>query len=291
VTSRPTVSVIVPFAGSAEQLERLIGDLEHVHRGKGDELIVADNRAVAREQEGAVRVYPARGVRAAGFARNRAAAIATGEWLLFIDADTKPSPTLLEDYLSPLPGPSTAVLAGDVLDIAVIPSAVARHSISRRHMSQLNTLDRIGSPYAQTANCAVLRSAFVQVGGFAEDVRSGEDADLCFRLARAGWRLERRPGAQVAHLSREALRPLLRQLLRHGSGAGWLNRRYPGEFPPPRTRELAGRVARSGRTALSALARGDRHAAVSAGLDLVTQSAFDLGRLLPNRARRDRAAD
>ena len=49
-------------------------------------------------------------------------------------------------------------------------------------MSQRNTLTGV-RPYAQTAHCAVRRSAFEAVGGFREDIRSGGDADLCFRLA------------------------------------------------------------------------------------------------------------
>ena len=149
------------------------------------------------------------------------------------------------------------------------------------------TLGRAGSPYAQTANCAVRRAAFTKVGGFAEDARAGEDADLCFRIAQAGWKLEGRPDARVQHRSRESLTALLRQLARHGSGAAWLNRRYPGTFAPPRPGQLAARLARHlGRAAL-AVCRRDRRGTESALLEFAEACAFEAGRLLPNRARRE----
>ncbi len=154
-------------------------------------------------------------------------------------------------------------------------------------MSDRAILERLHHPYAQTANCAVRRAAFEQVSGFTEEIRAGEDADLCFRLQRAGWLLEARPHATVEHRGREAVRGLIGQLAGHGSGAAWLQRRYPGSFPPSSARALTGRIARSAQSALTALARGEREQATCAVLDILTACAFELGRLLPNRARRD----
>ena len=94
----------------------------------------------------------------------------------------------------PRPGERTAVLAGGIIDRPGSVGVGRRMTAERGQMSQRSTLDRAGTPYAQTANCAVRRSAFAAVGGFDEAARSGEDADLCFRLAAAGWGLEERPG-------------------------------------------------------------------------------------------------
>jgi GT2 family glycosyltransferase len=287
VTQRPTVSVIVPFVGSEAELERLLGALNRLQLVAGDEVIVADNRTTGGRSvaRGLVQVLPAGGVHSPGFARNRGARIAHGEWLVFIDADTEPDPSLLDDYFAASPEPSTGILAGEIVDRAARPTSAARHSAARSQMSQRTTLARAHAPYAQTANCAVLRSAFDSVGGFDELARAGEDADLCFRLAREGWRLEHRPHAAVSHRSRETVTALLGQLARHGSGAAWLNRRYPGSFPPPRATELARRMLKSARAALGALVDGDREAAGSALLDVAEACAFEVGRLLPNRAR------
>ncbi len=99
-------------------------------------------------------------------------------------------------------------------------------------MSQANTLGAGHWAYVQTANCAIRRSAFEQVGGFCDEVRSGGDADICFRLRDAGWAIEPRERALVVHSSRRTLGKLLRQRARMGAGAAWLDQRHPGSFPP-----------------------------------------------------------
>jgi GT2 family glycosyltransferase len=281
---RPSVSVIVPFAGTDEQLDALAASLGLIAATEHDELLIADNRRGATESQiGSVSVCAAGAVRTPAFARNAAAQRASGEWLVFIDADTRPAPNLIDAYLDVPPAPRSAVLAGGIVDVPGAETSVARYVAARRKLDQRLTLDRHGMPYAQSANCAIRRRAFEEVGGFAAQLRAGEDADLCFRLARAGWQLEARPAARVEHRSRATLFALLGQLARHGSGAAWLNRHYEDEFPPPRPLELAGRSLHHLREAAAALAAGEREKAIFALLDLASSWAFDLGRLLPNR--------
>jgi glycosyltransferase involved in cell wall biosynthesis len=149
-------------------------------------------------------------------------------------------------------------------------------------MSQSNTLSGRTLAYTQTANCAIRREAFEQVGGFRDDVRSGGDADICFRLRDAGWTIEPRHDATVVHSNREKLAKLLRQRARMGAGAAWVNERHPGAFPPRRLLGLAAWSAGSlSRAALSAL-RGRRDEAILGTLNPLTVWAFELGRRLPN---------
>jgi mycofactocin glycosyltransferase len=288
MSDRPAVSVIVPYTGPQFELERVLDQLRALRLEHADEVIVADNRpgAQSRGGLGQVRTVAAAGIRSAAFARNRGVAAAANQWLVFIDADTSPSPTLLDDYFTLAPDPRTAILAGGIIDVAGGSTRSARYGVARRQMSHDVTLLRAGAPYAQTANCAVRRIAFDAVGGFAERARAGEDADLCFRLRDAGWGLEERTRASVEHRSRPRLSASLRQLMAHGSGAGWCDRRHPGSFPRPSARELAGRLRAGARTGLLAARRGDREGASFALLDLAGVAAFELGRLIPNRARR-----
>jgi GT2 family glycosyltransferase len=291
MTERPAVSVIVPFAGSDDELRTCLAHLGTLVLRGGDEILVADNRLGSADAGAAhgVRLVAADGVPAAGFARNRAAAVAHGEWLVFIDADTRPSGDLLERYFELPASASTAVLAGGVADIPGSPSSAARYAARRAQMSQRVTLDRPGTPYAQSANMAVRAAAFAAVDGFDEEARSGEDADLCFRLARAGWELEERPAAVVAHPTRATLGALVTQVAHHGSGAAWLNRRYPGAFPAAGVRGFAGRLRQAGATAVRGARRGDRDAVDAGLIEVVEAGAFLVGRLLlSNDARRDR---
>jgi GT2 family glycosyltransferase len=204
------VSVICPFVGPAPSFDLALR--------ADDELLIEDDN-------------PGRSSYAA---RDRAARRASGEWLVFVDADCAPDPGWLDAYFNPLPTSDVGVLAGGVEDEVVEDSAVARYVTAREKMRQ-------PADYAQTANCAVRREAFLAVGGWPEPIVSGGDADLCWRLRDAGWRMEARPGALVRHRSRATLGALLRQMHRHGRGMAWLEQRWPGSFPPPTARELLGR--------------------------------------------------
>jgi GT2 family glycosyltransferase len=265
--------VVIPFRGPEAELRALLARA-------GEHVIVVDNRPPNATVVGDPRVVRAAERATSYYARNRGAARGGAEWIVFLDADVDPAPDLLERYFSAPPGDDVGVLAGAVRDAPAGPGApvAARYAALATPMDQAVTLRR---GYAQTANCAVRRAAFEQVGGFTETIRSGGDADLCFRLRDAGWRLEARPDAVVTHRNRETLRALLRQRARHGAGAAWLERRYPGSFP----RALGpGTLLHSARE-LARAARGDRDEAILAGVGLLTHWAFELGRLLPNEVQ------
>jgi glycosyltransferase involved in cell wall biosynthesis len=99
------ISVIIP----AFNEERLLGEsLRHIQdamtaftrRGWQSELIVCDNNSTDRTAEvaraaGAQVVFEP--INQIGRARNRGATAATGDWLIFIDADSHPSAALFDD--------------------------------------------------------------------------------------------------------------------------------------------------------------------------------------------------
>ena len=266
--TRPTATVIVPFGGA--DLGVCLRSLAGLELREGDEILVADNRPRPEPaRRGAIEVLDAAGPASSYFARGVAAARARGEWLVFTDADCVPDAGLLDAYLDPPPDAQTGVLAGAIEDWTEADTYVARYIASRRKLDQSTTLGHSFLPYAQTANCAVRRSAFEAVGGFPDPVRSGGDADLCWRLQSAGWRLESRPAARVRHRNRTSVRDLLAQLHRHGSGMEWLERRYPGAFPRPRARTLVMRTRVLG-------------AGRYGWLDFLALWAADLGRLRAN---------
>src|SRR4051812_9742310 len=102
-TCEMKVSLIIP----AFNEERLIGETlsavkiasaAFTRRGWDTELIVCDNNSTDRTnqiaQEAGARVV-FEPVNQIARARNTGAAAATGEWLLFVDADSQPSPELL----------------------------------------------------------------------------------------------------------------------------------------------------------------------------------------------------
>jgi hypothetical protein len=285
---RPAVDVVLPFRGSDDQLVGVAERLAGLRLRPGDTATIADNRpgaSVSRTLRG-VRIVGAGELQTSYHARNRGAAAGSAPWLLFLDADVSVTFDLLDRYFDPSPADCVGVLAGAVVDEPPTgdPGSVAeRYAWLKSAMSQEITLADADWPFAQTANAAVRRAAFAAVGGFESAVRSGADADLCFRLRAAGWTLERRDAAVVTHRARPTVARMLAQRARHGAGAGWLARRWPGALPRRRWPGLAWWSVRRAVRGLVAAARGDREAAVVGLLDGPAVWAFELGRLVPNR--------
>jgi GT2 family glycosyltransferase len=234
MSDRPPVSVVVPFAGGREDAERLRASLQRLRLGDGDEVLVGDNSvegacAGAFGESSWVSVLTADRERSSYHARNTAAAHATRDWILFMDCDCDPSPDLLHAYFDPPPGERVAALAGPILHAPGQPSLAARYARARNFVVIPEEPGSI--PTAPTGNLLVRRAALEEVGGFAEGIRSGGDVDFCRRIQEAGYTLELRPEAVVAHPHRETLPAYLRIVARYAAGARWLDERYPGIAP------------------------------------------------------------
>jgi mycofactocin glycosyltransferase len=287
---RPPVDVVVPFRGSPAELAELRLGLGRLELREGDTVLVVDNTPGHTPGEGPVPVICNASIATPGFARNRGAERGSGQWLVFVDADVVAPPDLLDRYFDPPPADRTALLAGGIRDEEAPPDAkaVARYSYIRGAMSQENTLSygpRWGFP--QTANAAVRREAFEAVGVFREDIRAAEDADLTFRLKAAGWGLERREHAAVVHRSRTSARHFVAKKMHHGAGAAWLDRAYPGAFPPRRRLGLTRWGIRTGAKGLVAAVRArDRDKALWAVFEPLEQLSYELGRSLRNEPPR-----
>jgi GT2 family glycosyltransferase len=141
-----------------------------------------------------------------------------------------PQANLLDAYLEQPPGEDVGALAGSVVSDPDHRHFLARYATDRGFLDQEAGL-HTAADAAATANLAVRRTTFDELGGFTEGIRSGGDVDLCRRLTEAGWRIERRPDAVVTHLHRESLPDLMGSIARYAAGARWLNERYPGTAP------------------------------------------------------------
>lgn len=280
---RPAVDIVVPFAGSDAELGELVQRMRTIDLRSGDTLTIVDNRATATDRGDNVIADPDQ--QSSYHARNAGARRGSAPWILFVDADVDPAADILDRYFEPLPAEDTGLLAGGVQDAPLPddPTRAERYAVSAEQMSQTRTLRAGPWAYAQTANAAVRREAFDQIGGFTEGIRSGGDADLCFRLRVAGWQLESREQAGVIHHNRASTRSFLRQKARHGAGAAWLNEVYPGSFPPRERRFWLRRLLRELKTGAVLTAKGKPGEAADLLFPTVTVWAFELGRHASNR--------
>jgi GT2 family glycosyltransferase len=281
--------VVVPFGGPRAELTQLLARLSRLQIRDGDSLLIVDNTPkrplLKSATNGSVPILRAAERRTPGYARNRGAVEGTAEWIVFFDADTEPSQDLLDRYFEPEPDPSTALIGGGVRDepVASNGSPAARYQYMWAGMKQDNTF-RLGSwGFPVTANVAVRRSAFEAIGGFRDDIRAGEDADLTYRLRAAGWHVERREHANVTHRCRETLGAFVRQQALHAAAAAWLERHYPGSSPAQSRLGFKRRAVQVAAARLVAAARsGDRDRLVWALCEPAQRLAWKYGRSLPN---------
>jgi GT2 family glycosyltransferase len=286
------VSVVVPFRGDRVAAGRLLASLSRLELAPGDELIVADNSTAQvlpnavealPQVDTSVRAVAATAERSSYHARNAGAFAARNGWLLFMDADCEPAPALLDAYFTGSIPSRCGAVAGQILGDPEQRSLAARYARSRNLFDQARGLIRPEHGGAAAGNLLVRLTAFTQLGGFTEGIRSGGDMDLCRRLRLAGWGLEFRPGALVHHRHRESLPSLLGAMARYGAGARWLNRRYPGSSGRwPLGRGLRGAT----REVVRELVRGRWEPAVFRGIDGLGLVAHNLGYLSGNEVTR-----
>ena len=243
---RPPISVVVPFRGTEAEARRLLDALGRLELGPDDEVVVVDNGGVgALDGSAHGRVEVATAERSSYYARNAGAERTGAPWILFMDADCMPVPSILDAYFDPEPGVRCGVVAGAVR-AAPGESLAARYAASRGHLDEAFHLEAKPYPAGITANLLVRRRIWESLGGFQEGVRSGADVEFCWRAQEAGWGLEHRLRAGVEHRHPDSLSELLRKAARYGAGRRWVNRRYPGSMPRPRVAREAVRALAGG---------------------------------------------
>ena len=202
------ISVIVPafneeaWLPATLQTIRAAADHLRARSGVGVEVIVADNNstdgtaAVARDLDATVVHEP---VQSIGRARNAGAREATGDVLVFIDADVLVPRTLLEAIHATMSDPRCI---GGGVDTEHDP----RRLLVRLHLRAWRLLAAL-TPMVQGATQFCRRSAFEQVGGYGEDVWMGEDTDFYGDLRK----LARRTGGGVRLIRSPRVRPSSRR--------------------------------------------------------------------------------
>jgi GT2 family glycosyltransferase len=150
------------------------------------------------------------------FVRNRLAALAGSEWIHFHDVDDLISP----DYLSRL-----SPFLRDGVDVVSCDADWIGEEDRKLIMAwryDPRALQQTPLPYLlQTPmslnNTIIRRSAWLRVGGCDERLKMWEDADVHFRLARAGYRFLHVPEVLTWSLRRQSS-------FSHDYRASWRNR-------------------------------------------------------------------
>jgi glycosyltransferase involved in cell wall biosynthesis len=188
VGSLPTVSVVIPCFNQARYLPHAIRSaFEQSH--PPTECIVVDDgstdeaAAVAELLHARVIRQPNRGVSAA---RNAGLAAASGEMVVFLDADDVLLPAALAAEAAALaarPLLTAVVTRCEAMDEAGNPIPVVHHRIDPQHLYR----DWLSRNFVWTPGAAMFRRlALTEIGGFAEELGGAADYALYLRLAREG---------------------------------------------------------------------------------------------------------
>lgn len=220
------ISVIVPAFNEEKLLAASLTSIRNamaafVGEGFESELIVCDNNSTDRTPEiardaGATVVFEP--VNQIGRARNKGAEAATGEWLIFVDADSHPSRELFAET-------AAAIKSGKYLYGGCNVKLDKHYPVAGAVTELWNWISRTWK-YAAGSFIFCETAAFRKVGGFDEKLYVAEEIELSKKLkklarktGRRGIIFRRHPlvtSARKMHLysSREYLRFLLRTVLR-----------------------------------------------------------------------------
>ena len=195
------ISIVIP----AFNEERLLADsLACINKSRGafeqagfaSELIVCDNNSTDRTAEiaraaGATVVFEP--VNQIGRARNTGAAAASGEWLVFIDADTHPTPELFAEV-------AEEIRAGKILAGGCVIRLQGNHRAAAWVTAAWNWVSRTRRLLAGSF-IFVETTAFRKISGFNHEFFAGEELDLAKRL----HKLARETGRKIIILHRNPI--------------------------------------------------------------------------------------
>jgi mycofactocin system glycosyltransferase len=231
----PMVSVIVPTKDREAELDECLAALSVLDYPRDRyEVIVVDDGST----DGTVAVagrYPCHLVsngrnRGQSYSRNVGVQRASGEILAFLDSDCVAEPHWLRDLSPYFSWPRVAAVGG------YVAGYYDRSRLDRYEQvaSSLNMGERLlmaaddpGTFYVPTCNLLVRHAAYAAVGGIREDLRVGEDVDLCWRLRSRGDYLLYVPQGRVRHKHRNRLAAMVRRRAEYGTSEAMLHVLHP----------------------------------------------------------------
>jgi glycosyltransferase involved in cell wall biosynthesis len=223
------VTVVVPARNAATTIGRLVRALAPSRVVVVDDGSDDDTSAAARDAGATVlRHERSQGPAAA---RNTGLATVTTALVAFVDADCTPPPGWLGPLVVHLDDPAVGAVAPRIVAATTAePGSLARYEAARSPLDQGPRPSLVGPGAANTlvptAALVTRREALETIGGMDAALRFGEDQDLVYRLAAAGWRVRYEPAVLVPHDHRTTIDAFVRGRFAYGTPAGALAHRH-----------------------------------------------------------------
>jgi glycosyltransferase involved in cell wall biosynthesis len=225
------ITVVTPLRNAKQYLPTTVPTVLEAARTTGSvELIYVDNGSTDGSFEylaafPGIRVFQRENESIAAV-RNYGARLARGEYLSFLDADCAISPNYFDEALEAI-RISAAAATGFEVQLPADPHWIE----ATWHDLHAGGSDR-EVEWINSANFFISRETFERIGGFREDLLTGEDTEIGQRLIRHGGRLWAARRLAITHLGNpKTLRAFHRQKLWHGLGMFGTIRR--GSFDKP----------------------------------------------------------
>ena len=138
-------------------------------------------------------------------ARNVGLAAANGRYLLLTDADCVAQPDWIERMIERLDEGQYSAVGGRIHKFEPTTWAQKYAITVVDGQNELSYLPALQLPYVAGANAGFLTAEVRKLGGFDEQLRSGNDVDICYRLTLAGKHVGLAPRAVVLHEDRASL--------------------------------------------------------------------------------------
>ena len=229
------MTVVVPVRDRAASLDRCLQAV-----GGGVPVVVVDDGSVDPSAVAAVaarhgaRLLVRRLGGGPAAARGSALSQLTTELVAFLDSDCVPPPGWIDALAAHFTDPLVGAVAPRVRPAVVEGGALPRFLAARSPLDMGRWEAAVGPmravPYVPTAALLVRRAALG--GGFDRRLRYGEDVDLVWRMADAGWRVRYQPAVVVRHREPSSWGRLLARRFHYGTSAAPLARRHPGRLAP-----------------------------------------------------------
>jgi mycofactocin glycosyltransferase len=227
------LTLVVPVRDRAAELERC---LDAARRAcPHAPIIVVDDGStpaltVSRSGVQVLRHPTSRGPAAA---RNTGLAACRTPFVAFVDSDVVITASAVSRLVDHLADPCVAVVAPRVRAQAPAGSLVAAYEArhSALDMGPSAAVVAPGRPLSYVPSTALVARREALGAGFDESLLIGEDVDLVWRLADAGWRIRYEPTAEVRHDHPEALARFVARRRLYARSIGMLARRHPRAVP------------------------------------------------------------
>jgi len=231
MNKEPPISVVIPVFNAEKTIGQCLASVWE-QSSRPFEIIIVNNKStdetwkivgefIGRHPELAARCVD-EDRQGPSFARNCGAKLAKGDIIAFIDADCVADASWLHRLSESFGNSNIGAVAGSIIGFdrqTLIGKFHSLFTMRRLPESRMFHEFKLVSGGFPTANLAIRRTAFEEIGGFSEDMPFfAEDYDLCARVYSKGYPIYYNGEAIVFHQHRQDVWSTWRQSYGFGTG-------------------------------------------------------------------------